>query len=214
CPHFARPATETKSLHRFKTTSPASPQLSSPHNTNKPRKTIDIEHRAIDTNNSHASIPSADKQLDARRSPPINPSIMASNPYHEGQRGPNVAEFIANLNAIPTAQDLAAQSQQDFNFDDDLAMFTNATFFDFDIGQDADLQPAALGFDGQQQRGGDAQLQNTSDMAKANMDFLQGEATATEECERCPPRAIRCSVQACCAAEQGRDPDSWADFSS
>ncbi|OBT46649.1 hypothetical protein VE00_01877 [Pseudogymnoascus sp. WSF 3629] len=98
---------------------------------------------------------------------------MASNPYHDGQRGPNVAEFIANLNAIPSAQDLAAQ-QQEFNFDDDLAMFTNATFFDFDIGQDADLQPAALGFDGQQ-RGGDAQLQSTQDMAKANMDFLQGD---------------------------------------
>ena len=25
-----------------------------------------------------------------------------------------------------------------------------------------------------------------------------------------PPRALRCSVQACCAAEQGRDPYSWA----
>ncbi|KFZ04218.1 hypothetical protein V502_10317 [Pseudogymnoascus sp. VKM F-4520 (FW-2644)] len=99
---------------------------------------------------------------------------MASNPYQNGQRGPNVAEFIANLNAIPTAQDLAAQQQQDFNFDDDLAMFTNATFFDFDIGQDADLQPATLGFDGQQ-RGGDAQLQSTQNMAKANMDFLQGD---------------------------------------
>ncbi|KFX88280.1 hypothetical protein V490_07743 [Pseudogymnoascus sp. VKM F-3557] len=99
---------------------------------------------------------------------------MASNPYHDGQRGPNVAEFIANLNAIPTAQDLAAQ-QQDFNFDDDLAMFTNATFFDFDIGQDADLQPAALGFDGQQRGGEVQQHQSTQDMAKANMDFLQGE---------------------------------------
>lgn len=43
---------------------------------------------------------------------------------------------------------------------------------------------------------------------------LGGEATATGECERePPPRALRCSLQACCAAEQGRDPDSWADSS-
>lgn len=99
---------------------------------------------------------------------------MVNNLYHDGQRGPNVAEFIANLNAIPTAQDLAAQQHQDFNFDDDLALFTNATFFDFDIGQDADLQPSTLGFDGQQR--GEAQpQQGTQDMAKANMDFLQGE---------------------------------------
>lgn len=89
---------------------------------------------------------------------------------YNGQRGPNVSEFIANLNAIPSAQDLA--SQQDFNFDDDLAMFTNTTFFDFDLGQDADLQPSSLGFNGQ--RGG-ASL-STPDMAKANMDFLQGES--------------------------------------
>lgn len=94
-----------------------------------------------------------------------------SSQYHEGQRGPNVAEFIANLNAIPTAQDLAAQ--QDFSFDDDLAMFTNTTFFDFDLGQDADLQPAALGFDGQ--RGSVNQSTHTHDMAKSNMDFLQGD---------------------------------------
>ncbi len=99
---------------------------------------------------------------------------MASNPYHDGRQGPNVAEFIANLNAIPSAQDIAAQ--QDFNFEDDLAMFTNATFFDFDIGQDADLQPAVLGFDdGHRTASVPQQQQNTHDMAKANMDFLQGE---------------------------------------
>lgn len=94
----------------------------------------------------------------------------------DNQRAPNVSEFIANLNAIPSAQDLAAQ--QDFNFDDDLAMFTNTTFFDFDLGQDADLQPQSdLRFDQNTTQYGrqTAEPLATPDMAKANMNFLQGE---------------------------------------
>lgn len=94
----------------------------------------------------------------------------------DNQRAPNVSEFIANLNAIPSAQDLAAQ--QDFNFDDDLAMFTNTTFFDFDLGQSADLQPQAdLRFNEDAAQYGQQTVEplEAPDMAKANMDFLQGE---------------------------------------
>jgi hypothetical protein len=60
----------------------------------------------------------------------------------------NMSEYIAQLNSIPSAQDL--ESSNNFNLDDDLAMFTNTQFFDFDLGQDADLQPG--NFDG---RGGE-----------------------------------------------------------
>lgn len=92
------------------------------------------------------------------------------------QRAPNVSEFIANLNAIPSSEDLAAQP--DYNFDADLAMFTNTTFFDFDLGQDADLQPQAdLRFSEQTAQFGQQTVEplaTTPDMAKANMDFLQG----------------------------------------
>lgn len=94
----------------------------------------------------------------------------------DNQRAPNVSEFIANLNAIPSAQDLAAQ--QDFNFDDDLAMFTNTTFFDFDLGHSADLQPQAdLRFSEDAAQYGQQTVEplEAPDMAKANMDFLQGE---------------------------------------
>lgn len=94
----------------------------------------------------------------------------------DNQRAPNVSEFIANLNAIPSAQDLAAQ--QDFNFDDDLAMFTNTTFFDFDLGQSADLQPQVdLRFNEDAAQYGQQAVEplEAPDMAKANMDFLQGE---------------------------------------
>jgi hypothetical protein len=66
-----------------------------------------------------------------------------SNMAYNGRRGPNVSEYIANLNAIPTAQDIQAANSE-LNFEDDLAMFTNTQFFDFDMGQDADL-PANFG---------------------------------------------------------------------
>ncbi len=70
---------------------------------------------------------------------------------YNGRRGPNVSEYIANLNAIPSAQDMQTLDQQNFNFDDDLALFTNTNFFDFDQGQggrEADLQATSYGVDG------------------------------------------------------------------
>jgi len=88
---------------------------------------------------------------------------------YNGQRGPNVSEFIANLNAIPSAQDLASQNQESFNIDDDLAMFTNTQFFDFDLGQDADLQPTNFGYEGQG-RGPVASPNETK-----GLDFIQGD---------------------------------------
>ena len=85
---------------------------------------------------------------------------------YNGRRGPNVSEYIAQLNAIPPAQEL--QSSDNFNLDDDLAMFTNTQFFDFDLGQDADLQPD--NFDG---RGGSTAAPDSVDMK--SLDFnLQG----------------------------------------
>ena len=59
--------------------------------------------------------------------------------YNE-RRGPNVSEYVANLNAIPTAQDLQSSSADNFNLDDELAMFTNTQFYDFDSGNDVDIQ--------------------------------------------------------------------------
>lgn len=65
---------------------------------------------------------------------------------YNAQRGPNVSEFIANLNTIPSAQEIAGQGQEDFNLENELAMFTNTQFFDFDLGQDTDLQPESFDF--------------------------------------------------------------------
>jgi len=42
-------------------------------------------------------------------------------------RGPNVSQYLANLNRVPGPSDL-----QEFPLEDDLALFTNSDFFDFD----------------------------------------------------------------------------------
>lgn len=84
---------------------------------------------------------------------------------YNGRRAPNVSAYIANLNAIPTEQELQS-SNQDF-MDDDLAMFTNTQFFDFDLGQDSDLQ--AGGFTEGQAAG------STDDFDSKGLDFTAGD---------------------------------------
>lgn len=69
---------------------------------------------------------------------------------YSGRTGPNVSEYIANLNAIPSAADLP--NDEEFNLDADLAMFTNTQFFDYDLGEDTDLQATSLRGDGQDGR--------------------------------------------------------------
>lgn len=51
-----------------------------------------------------------------------------------GRKGPNVSQYVANLNAIPSPNDVSAKNEDDLNLDDDLARFTNAEFLDFDAG--------------------------------------------------------------------------------
>lgn len=52
-----------------------------------------------------------------------------------GRRGPNVSQYLRHLNTIP------AESPNDDSFiDDDLSLFTNTRFFDFESGQTTDYQ--------------------------------------------------------------------------
>lgn len=57
-----------------------------------------------------------------------------------GRRAPNVSQYLRELNTIPTTQD-STTAEDAFALDDDLAMFTNTQFFDFDSGQNTDFQP-------------------------------------------------------------------------
>ena len=62
--------------------------------------------------------------------------------FNGGRRGPTVSQYIANLNAIPSSHDdVVNQHDSAYNLEDDLAVFTNTQFFDFDMGEDIDQQP-------------------------------------------------------------------------
>lgn len=52
-----------------------------------------------------------------------------------------MSQYIANLNAINPSRDVAAQQDENFNLEDDLAVFTNAEFFDFDLGDGIEHPP-------------------------------------------------------------------------
>jgi len=50
-----------------------------------------------------------------------------------------VSQYVANLNTIPSAQDTASRNQVPLEIENDLALFTNTEFFDFDLGEVPDL---------------------------------------------------------------------------
>lgn len=52
---------------------------------------------------------------------------------YQPRKGSNVSQYIANLNTMPSAHDVATQQEeQNFNIDEELAQFTNTDFFDYD----------------------------------------------------------------------------------
>ena len=57
---------------------------------------------------------------------------------YSGRKAPNVSQYIANLNTIPSAHEIATGQQDGYPLDDDLAIFTNAEFLDFDLGETID----------------------------------------------------------------------------
>ncbi|QUC23932.1 uncharacterized protein UV8b_08173 [Ustilaginoidea virens] len=60
---------------------------------------------------------------------------------YNGRHGPNVSQYLRDLNTIsPQDTTGAAAAEDGFNMEDDLALFTNTQFFDFDSGQNTDFQ--------------------------------------------------------------------------
>lgn len=62
--------------------------------------------------------------------------------YTLPRNGPNVSQYIANLNAIPSPQDLA--SRQDYALNEELAIFTDTDFLDFNL---EDIEHRPLDYD-------------------------------------------------------------------
>jgi hypothetical protein len=115
--------------------------------------------------------------------------------YNE-RRGPNVSEYVANLNAIPSAQDLQSSSEN-YNLDEELAMFTNTQFFDFDAGQDSDLH---LGPFASSDEPSTAAATAPEKETAAPMDFLQGALAISVFCSVVTLLLLRCRSTLSCSA--------------
>lgn len=91
---------------------------------------------------------------------------------YNGRRAPNFAQYLDDLNAIPSPYDQALQQQQrqtTLNLDEELALFTNTEFFDFDKFNDLNLPS----FDSVDDKNlGEADQSQNADMKF--LDFLQG----------------------------------------
>lgn len=83
------------------------------------------------------------------------------------RRGPNVSQYIANLNSIPSAHDLDSP-QEDYSLEDNLALFTNAEFFDFDAG--GNIEQSLVNYDPTQE----GQARGENGAAKYNNDDVTG----------------------------------------
>jgi len=87
-----------------------------------------------------------------------------------GRRAPNVSQYIANLNTIPAANDMP---QQDFSIlDDDLALFTNTQFFDFDMNEPVPDLQQNMKFDASRQGQTLGQDAGNNSMTFANRTFF------------------------------------------
>lgn len=52
----------------------------------------------------------------------------------------DIVDYIAKLNRVSSEPDILSPNTDHFSLDNNLAMFSNTQFFDFDLGHDADLQ--------------------------------------------------------------------------
>jgi hypothetical protein len=63
-------------------------------------------------------------------------SLLEMSNYN-GRRGPNVSQYLRDLNAINRQE---PAPEEPFTMEEDLALFTNTQFFDFETGQNTDYQ--------------------------------------------------------------------------
>jgi hypothetical protein len=108
---------------------------------------------------------------------------------YNGRHGPNVSKYVANLNTIPTQQDLLAEP---LNIEEDLALFTNNDFIDWNENDNLDTSLDFLNTEQQQQQQRPGrQHAVTSHVSVANepkMDYPM-----TGKCRACHYVSMSCS---------------------
>ncbi|KAK9441874.1 Regulatory protein cys-3 [Metarhizium brunneum] len=104
---------------------------------------------------------------------------------YNGRHAPNVSQYLRDLNTI-SPQDTTGPTEDAFNMEDDLALFTNTQFFDFDSGQNTDFQaqPVKVDVEDATRHGsttsGDVTPAQTTINDMPNLDFMSGDFNFTE----------------------------------
>lgn len=98
-----------------------------------------------------------------------------SNNYN-GRRGPNVSQYLRDLNAINRQE---SAPEEPFTMEEDLALFTNTQFFDFETGQNTDYQahPVKVDVESSQSASPSDDLTPAQSVMGdlANLDFIQSD---------------------------------------
>lgn len=64
---------------------------------------------------------------------------------YNGRHGPNVSQYLRDLNMV-TPQE--SNAEEPFAMENDLSLFTNTQFFDFDSGENTDFQAQPVKMEG------------------------------------------------------------------
>lgn len=88
-----------------------------------------------------------------------------------GRRAPNVSQYIANLNTIHSPQDMQ-QDDEGFRLEDDLAVFTNAEFYNFDMEGDPGIEQVPATYDPAHERARRANASGAKNAQK--LEFMNG----------------------------------------
>ncbi|KAG6024353.1 hypothetical protein E4U40_003321 [Claviceps sp. LM458 group G5] len=105
---------------------------------------------------------------------------------YNGRHGPNVSAYLRDLNTISPHDTTATAPEDSFNMEDDLALFTNTQFFDFDSGQNTDFQAQPVKIDvdtvtrHNSAASGDVTPAQTSIDDLPNLDFMSSEFNFTD----------------------------------
>ncbi|KAK2589941.1 hypothetical protein QQS21_012375 [Conoideocrella luteorostrata] len=106
---------------------------------------------------------------------------------YSGRHGPNVSQYLRDLNTISPQDTTGSAAEDGFNMEDDLALFTNTQFFDFDSGQNTDFQAQPVNLkvdvDAAQHNAttsGEVTPAQTTIGDMPNLDFMSGDFNFTE----------------------------------
>lgn len=123
-----------------------------------------------------------------------------------------MSQYVQNLNTIPSAHDVASQSQDGLVMDDALAMFTNSEFFDFVPAEMTTASQPVPEYDQAQEERTTGQNNAIYNNDGTPVDFLSGRWKASTSIAECFPVALR-APPGTCGALLLRSNESLSSFS-